>query len=70
MRLPACLEDGNFVDLHTGRALDWEEPRRHSRNNHWWKYQLHALEGPRDMRGLPTYAAYLAQAWERAYRGQ
>jgi hypothetical protein len=66
---PACLEDGNFVDLHTGRALDWEEPRRHSRNNHWWKYQLHALEDPRGVRLLPTYAIYLAQEWEREYPG-
>jgi hypothetical protein len=66
---PACLEDGSIVDLHTGRALDWNEPRRRSRNNHWWKYQLRALGDPRGARLLPTYAAYLAREWEREHPG-
>jgi len=64
---PACLEDGSVVDLHTGLALDWDAPRRRSRNNHWWKYQLHALGDPRGVRLLPAYAAYLARAWEREH---
>ena len=40
--LAATLEDGSRVDLHRdGATLDLESARRHSRNNHWWKYQLH-----------------------------
>jgi hypothetical protein len=66
---PACLEDGSTVDLHTGRALDWDQPRRRSRNNHWWKFQLHALEDRRGARLLPTYAAHLAREWEREHPG-
>lgn len=61
----ACLEDGSRVDLHTRRALDWDHPRRRSRNNHWWKYQLHALGDPRGVRLLPTYGSYLIREWER-----
>jgi hypothetical protein len=64
---PACLEDGTQVDLHTGSALDWDQPRRRSRNNHWWKYQLHALGDPRGARLLPTYATYLIREWEREH---
>ena len=66
---PACLDDGDMVDLHAGRTLDWEEPRRRSWNNHWWKYQLHALGDPRGERLLPAYAAFLTQEWEREHPG-
>jgi len=66
---PACLEDGSVVDLHTGRALDWDAPRRRSRNNHWWKYQLRALGDPRGARLLPAYAAYLTREWNAAHPG-
>jgi hypothetical protein len=60
----ARLADGSEVDLHTGRALDWERPRRRSRNNHWWKYQLH-LSRPYAARLRPHYAAYLEREWNR-----
>jgi hypothetical protein len=60
---PACLADGSFVDLHTARALDWDAPRRRSRNNHWWKYQLRALGDSRGARLLPAYAEYLTREW-------
>ncbi len=65
----ACVEDGSLVDLHTGRALDWDEPRRRSRNNHWWKYQLKVLGEPRGGRLLSAYAAYLMREWEREHPG-
>lgn len=63
----ACLEDGTEVDLHTGKELDWDRPRRASRNNHWWKYQL-ALSQRARRRLRPTYARYLIREWngERA----
>jgi hypothetical protein len=58
----ACLEDGSEIDLHTDRALDWDEPRRSSRNNHWWKYQL-SLGQPARHRLRPAYAAHLTREW-------
>jgi len=66
---PACLEDGSLVDLHTGQTLDWDAPRRRSRNNHWWKYQLRALGDPRGARLLPAYAAYLTREWNAEHPG-
>jgi len=50
-------------------TLDWDHPRRRSRNNHWWKYQLHALGDPRGVRLLPAYAAYLTREWNTAHPG-
>jgi hypothetical protein len=63
----ACLEDGTEVDLHTGEALDWDRPRRASRNNHWWKYQL-VVSQPVGRRLRPAYARLLIREWnsERA----
>jgi hypothetical protein len=58
----ACLEDGAEVDLHTGQALDWDRPRRASRNNHWWKYQL-VLSQPGRRRLRPAYAKVLIREW-------
>jgi hypothetical protein len=58
----ACLEDGTEVDLHTGRELDWDHPRRASRNNHWWKYQL-SLSQPARRELRPAYAGYLMRKW-------
>ena len=58
----ACLEDESEVDLHTGRELDWDRPRRASRNNHWWKYQL-SLGQPARRRLRPAYASYLIRDW-------
>lgn len=58
----ACLEDETEVDLHTGGALDWDRPRRASRNNHWWKYQLF-LSQPASRRLRPAYAGYLIREW-------
>ncbi len=58
----ACLEDETEVDLHTGGALDWDRPRRASRNNHWWKYQLWLSQpGKRSLQ--PAYARYLLREW-------
>ena len=58
----ACLWDGSEVDLHTGRDLDWDHPRRASRNNHWWKYQL-VLSRPAGQRLRPAYAKVLIREW-------
>ncbi len=33
----ATLANGQQIDLHTGRALDWENPRTQLINNHWYK---------------------------------
>lgn len=60
----ACLEDGSQVDLHTEEALDWNAPRRASRNNHWWKYQLH-VSGARGKPLRPQYARYLMRTWNQ-----
>jgi hypothetical protein len=67
----ACLEDGSEVDLHTGEALDWDRPRRASRNNHWWKYQQ-MLSRPSGRRLRPAYAEVLIREWngEHAAAGQ
>jgi hypothetical protein len=62
----ACLEDGRAVDLHTGDALDWDRPRRTSRNNHWWKYQ-HMLIQPGRRRLWSGYADYLIRDWNRSH---
>jgi hypothetical protein len=58
----ACLEDGTEVDLHTGDALDWDRPRRASRNNHWWKYQR-VVTQPIGRRLRPAYARLLIREW-------
>lgn len=61
---PATLRDGSRVDLHRGAPLDWDRPRRRSRNNHWWKYQLHVSR----VYGAPLrphYARYLVRSWNR-----
>ena len=60
----ACLRDGSNVDLNTGNDLDWDHPRRRSRNNHWWKYQLH-MSQPAQRRLRPAYARYLIGQWNR-----
>ena len=59
---PACLADDTEVDLHTGVELDWDRPRRASRNNHWWKYQL-MLSRPRGRALRPAYAEVLIRDW-------
>jgi vitamin K-dependent gamma-carboxylase-like protein len=62
----ARLHDGSEVDLHTGEPLDWSAPRRRSRNNHWWKYQLNLSR--RHAGGQrPFYAAWLAREWNRRH---
>jgi len=63
---PARMDNGSEIDLHTCLALDWDAPRVHSRNNHWWKYQ-DVLSRPLG-RGFRTdYASFLAREWERAH---
>jgi len=62
----ACLEDGSVFDLHTGEALDWDHPRRASRNNHWWKYQLMLSRPARD-RLRAGYADYLIRDWNSSH---
>jgi len=63
---PARLRDGSEVDLHTRQPLDWSAPRRRSRNNHWWKYQLNLSR--RHGGGMrPFYAAWLAREWNRRH---
>ena len=62
----ARLHDGSDVDLHTGEPLDWSAPRRRSRNNHWWKYQLNLSF--RHAGGLRRfYAAWLAREWNQRH---
>jgi len=61
---PAHLRDGEEIDLHTGRALDWSAPRPRSQNAHWWKYQLH-LSRPYAAGLRRFYAAWLAREWNR-----
>ncbi len=61
---PARLADGSEVDLHRGAPLDWERPRRRSRNNHWWKYQLH-LSRVYGEPLRPHYARQLVWRWDR-----
>ena len=63
---PACLEDGSEVDLHTGERLDWDRPRRASRNHHWWKYQL-SLTRSRWRSLRPAYADLLVREWNAAH---
>jgi hypothetical protein len=63
---PACLEDDTEVDLHTGEALDWDHPRRVSRNNHWWKYQL-TLSQPAGIKLRPAYARVLIREWNNEH---
>jgi hypothetical protein len=58
----ACLEDRSEVDLHTGEALDWDRPRRASRNNHWWKYQQ-MFSRPAGRRLRPAYAELQIREW-------
>ena len=58
----ACLKDDTEVDLHTGEALDWDRPRRTSRNNHWWKYQL-SVSQPAIRKLRPAYAKFLIREW-------
>jgi hypothetical protein len=61
----ATLEDGSQVDLHRdGAPLDWESPRPHSRNNHWWKYQLN-LSKRGNLPHRRLYADFLARDWNR-----
>ena len=62
----AQLEDGRQIDLHTGRALDWDAPRRRSKNNHWWKYQDH-LSRPIGRPFRAYYVRYLAREWDRTH---
>lgn len=59
---PACLADDTEVDLHTGDPLDWDRPRRASRNNHWWKYQLR-LSRPEGRRLRQGYGEFLIREW-------
>lgn len=33
----ATLANGQQVDLHTGRELDWTSPRQSPKNNHWYR---------------------------------
>lgn len=63
----ATLEDGSRVDLHRdGAPLDWDQPRRRSRNNRWWKYQLNlARRSHAPQRAL--YADWLVRRWNRAH---
>ena len=61
----AKLRDGREVDLHRdGAPLDWNAPRRRSKNNHWWKYQLR-LSSQRWAHMRPLYAAHLERRWNR-----
>jgi hypothetical protein len=63
----ARLRDGRYVDLHRdGAPLDWNAPRRRSRNNHWWKYQL-LVASPAGPPHRLLYAAYLERRWNRAH---
>jgi len=61
---PARLRNGSEIDLHTGLPLDWSAPRRRSKNNHWWKYQLQ-LSRPSGARLRAAYSDYLAREWNR-----
>jgi hypothetical protein len=63
---PATLRDGTRVDLHSGNELDWRKPLKRSRNNHWWKYQLH-ISHPRRHELRPAYAQFLIRRWNRAH---
>jgi len=67
---PACLEDGSTVDLHTGEPLDWSRPRRASRNNHWWKYQLLVSSHPVGTSLISGYAHYLVREWQAEHPGR
>ena len=63
----AQLRDGRHVDLHRdGAPLDWESPRRRSRNNHWWRYQL-LVASKAGHPHRPLYAAHLAGRWNRTH---
>lgn len=63
----AHLRDGRDVDLHRGGApLDWDSPRRRSRSNHWWKYQLSLSQAPA-LRQRELYADYLIRSWDREH---
>ncbi len=60
-----AIEDSMRVEgvaTALGRELDWGHPRRASRNNHWWKYQL-TLSQPTKQRLRPAYAGYLIREW-------
>ena len=62
----ARMDDGSDVDLHTGQRLDWDAPRRRSKNNHWWKYQDY-LSRPMGSAFRADYARFLAAEWSRAH---
>jgi hypothetical protein len=61
----AKLRDGTKVDLHRGGPLDWERPRNRSRNNCWWKYELHVSND--SQKYGPNLAFYLASTWRREH---
>lgn len=65
----ACLRNDSEVDLHTGRDLDWDRPRRASRNNHWWKYQLWLSQSAK-RRLRPAYAGYLIRKWNAEHAAE
>jgi hypothetical protein len=58
----ATLPNGSEVDLRTGETLDWSDPARRSRNNQWWKLELH-LSAPAGAALREPYVRYLAEAW-------
>ncbi len=59
----ATLADGTKVDLHRDAApLDWNHPSDRSKNNIWWKFQLHLSD--QGERYGKSFSYYLAKRWE------
>lgn len=60
----ARLADGRTMELHHGIPLDWDDPPRAPRNNHWYKTFQKLRGRPVVQRGV---AAWHVRAWERGH---
>jgi len=62
--IAATLADGTEVDLHAGRPLDWQSPRRTPYDNHWYKLFQDLRQEPWLRHGVTTW---FVQEWERTH---